>query len=87
MISSQVVKCWSCAEVPNDLPSAAYIIWKDMAMVEICTHHNHYKYPISFHDLVHCLYCDIDNLDPNKLGIHFSHPLIGMNDWNDEKIE
>ena len=85
-ISSQVVKCWSCSEVPNGLVSTPYIIWKSAKMANICREYNHYVYPISFHDRVKCVLCNVDNLDPNDLGIHYHHPLVGMTDWENERL-
>ena len=80
-ISCIVVKCWSCSEVPNGLPATPYIIYKSSKMVNICRDHNHYFASISFHDHVKCVLCNINNLDPNDLGVHYHHPLVGMTDW------
>lgn len=81
MISCELVKCWSCSEVPNDLPSTPYILYKSQKLIDICRSHNHNFFPISFHDKVKCVLCNIDNLDPNYLGVHHEHPLVGMIDW------
>jgi hypothetical protein len=84
MISSQVIKCWSCSEIPNGLPSTPYIIYKSAKMVSICREHKHKLFPISFHDYVKCVLCNVNNLDPNDLGSHYHHPLVGMKDWQSD---
>ncbi len=81
-ISCQLVKCWSCPEVPNEWGSCCgYILYKSSQMVQICRDNRHKIYPISFHDRVKCMLCNKDNLDPNDLGLHYHHPLTGQTDW------
>jgi len=82
-ISTQLVKCWSCSEIPqDDYKACGYILYKSSRLVSICRYNNHKFYPISFHDNVRCMLCRVDNLDPNDLGVHYHHPLTGQTDWN-----
>lgn len=80
--STQMVKCWSCSEVPNDLECSAYILWKSTHMIKNCRNNKHYLFPISYHGYVRCMACKINDINPERLGDHLHHPLTGQEDWN-----
>lgn len=82
-ISTQLVKCWSCPEVPNEWEKpCGYVLYKSATMSTICRQYNHRIYPISFHDIVRCMLCRVNNINPENLGEHYHHPLTGQTDWS-----
>lgn len=83
-ISTQLVKCWSCSEVPSytEWGCSAYIFWKSTEMIKICRDHHHHIYPISFHGMVRCMMCKKNDINPEHLGEHLHHPLTGQEDWD-----
>ena len=82
-ISTQLVKCWSCPEVPNEWEKpCGYILYKSATISAICRQYKHLIYPISFHDNVRCMLCRVNNINPENLGEHYHHPLTGQTDWS-----
>jgi hypothetical protein len=81
--STQLVKCWSCSEVPEyeEFGCSAYTLYKSTELIKICRDHKHNMYPISYHGMVRCLLCRVDDINPEKLGEHLHHPLTGQEDW------
>jgi hypothetical protein len=82
-----MIKCWSCAEIPNDITSCAYVLYSDRKLAKRCSEHRHSYYPTSFHDRVRCMTCKVDYLDPSNLGMHHSHQLTGQGDWIEDYRE
>ena len=82
-ISTGLVKCWSCPEVPNEWDRPCeYILYKSARLGNICRSNKHNIYPISFHDKVRCMICEVNDINPEDLGVHYNHPLTGQTDWN-----
>ena len=82
-VSTELFKCWSCPEVPNEWGRCCeYILYKSAKMSAICRDHRHRIYPISFHDKVRCMLCEVNDINPEDLGVHYHHPLTGQTDWS-----
>ncbi len=57
-------------------------MYKSAKMSAICRDHKHRIYPISFHDNVRCMLCEVNDINPEDLGVHYHHPLTGQTDWS-----